>query len=1156
MSLPVFVTGVLPGNKLIGTTAEVTDGSEMIVTRGRYPPGKEYYQSISQKERERILREVQKISAQAEISFDHFVRENQAPTKELYLNEVKDELYVNVIKLSKEFEKKLGQARVAEIISRSEIGLREFYSYFVSPTRREGKRVTLIFRPGLWSVAFDIQAKVSSFSGYVWSVLDRKFIKGARETRDEKLFLFELSDETIGILQPTSQDLTKLEFYELIAEVTGDSMIKIKEIAQEIAWFTPALYKSCLQKIIRTGCQQVETLDKIYNAHTFLCVTFIELYLTPGSFVPNLQTYVKGETSAFKRLAVSISEDSYTDDYYLVAELLCYALRSINTHVTLDLETWTSLFKLCGDVIRSQRMFDYSFPEKYDSGDAVQNEYFFAAHLLQEVKSLKSDIPMFFMIAKHGGRKRERYYRYPIPVMRAERCIDHHARPQIAYFYPHTRIEFKLLFNQIFQFLTGVNPRKPQKGTPDQAFIKETESVQELLWLESYPPKERKVRDTTLTLNAKIDDSWVSALIGVMKVKVGKKLILVCVRPDNISDLVTIEQPTKKQEQIGPLSEAEKEKAIELAERALKEGYRPQKIPLSLKWLAKDYQVFLEETKDGYEYFIKIRGEKLSWEEFSYIPKEFHLHPKLKGDILENSLTWRGSGIEVNGLKSIDQLIADILADVETNFELITRILYYISGTKSEITLANISRDGDGVEYQVFPIDIDVHFFLAELSVRAPGIIARKNLTTFEVLYPPYVWEIHEKLLNGLYIRKKFLPWQVDVYDRTERELYDYQVEVIKYLEHRPRKGNLLWLKMGAGKTLIVLKYAQRLIESNKMPKYFVYTLPLGAIATVTKEIEMMGFEINLLDPRGNKKKLIVQPYVINLIGHDHMKNDHFHEQLLKYGQELFLVVDEVHLCINPTKRTTAMLKITKLCYKFIGMSGTVIKDRNIKFLIPWLEQLVTFEVTEHNFWIAMTSVVSKKIDLNLPTTREVISIDLTQTEQVKHSQYLQTKNYEGFRKAVIIARRACTNLMLADALDLYDQNKVSFVVLDTKANQTLFQDKLIKSGVSENEIYLISSKSPINYDFTDRLTYRILITTVSSSTGYSITKANYMLTSVYFTGQHVRDQMEGRLIRPTQKNHVYLRTYSAGILDMILKNYNAVRNMASAFEYALMTET
>lgn len=145
-----------------------------------------------------------------------------------------------------------------------------------------------------------------------------------------------------------------------------------------------------------------------------------------------------------------------------------------------------------------------------------------------------------------------------------------------------------------------------------------------------------------------------------------------------------------------------------------------------------------------------------------------------------------------------------------------------------------------------------------------------------------------------------------------------------------------------------------------------------------------------------------------------------------------------------------------------------------------------------------MTSVISKKVDLKIPVTRKVIQVDLTQTEEVNHSLALQEKRYDGFRKAVKISRKACTEAILNETLDLYDRGKV---VLDTKARQESFRNMLLDEDIPDKEIFLISSKNPINYNYNSKTSYRVLITTVTSSTGYSITKANYLLTSVYFTG-------------------------------------------------------
>ena len=86
----------------------------------------------------------------------------------------------------------------------------------------------------------------------------------------------------------------------------------VRVILREFKNFTPAAHKSLLQKIIRFRAENIVLLtgEKYPPEIVFVC-SFVELLLHPGSFVPDIQRYVTGMESAFKRLIVILYEDAF-----------------------------------------------------------------------------------------------------------------------------------------------------------------------------------------------------------------------------------------------------------------------------------------------------------------------------------------------------------------------------------------------------------------------------------------------------------------------------------------------------------------------------------------------------------------------------------------------------------------------------------------------------------------------------------------------------------------------------------------------------------------------------------------------------------------------------------------------------------------------------
>ena len=157
----------------------------------------------------------------------------------------------------------------------------------------------------------------------------------------------------------------------------------IDEIRNSTNYFTPAAYKSLIQKIIRFRPDTVSVNNKTYNTLLFLCVSCTRLLQSPGSFVPDIQRYVSGLESAAKRIAVSIFEDSYTENYEGLLSLLSGALLAQRA------KTWSPTSNVVKKWLETAMLgyentntFKYNISSNFTKNMVYINLYFFLIQIL------------------------------------------------------------------------------------------------------------------------------------------------------------------------------------------------------------------------------------------------------------------------------------------------------------------------------------------------------------------------------------------------------------------------------------------------------------------------------------------------------------------------------------------------------------------------------------------------------------------------------------------------------------------------------------------------------------------------------------------------------------------------------------------------------
>ena len=123
------------------------------------------------------------------------------------------------------------------------------------------------------------------------------------------------------------------------------------------------------------------------------------------------------------------------------------------------------------------------------------------------------------------------------------------------------------------------------------------------------------------------------------------------------------------------------------------------------------------------------------------------------------------------------------------------------------------------------------------------------------------------------------------------------------------------------------------------------------------------------------------------------------------------------------------------------------------------------------------------------------------------------------------------------------------FLVAKNKEDQELMRRELSAPGrLRDDEIYLITGDTPLTLESDDKRPIRVAITTYRHATGYTLSKMQILITSVYFADETVRSQLISRIVRLSQKSpSVNVITVHTGILSEVFRRYQQVGSMAAA---------
>ncbi len=374
--------------------------------------------------------------------------------------------------------------------------------------------------------------------------------------------------------------------------------------------------------------------------------------------------------------------------------------------------------------------------------------------------------------------------------------------------------------------------------------------------------------------------------------------------------------------------------------------------------------------------------------------------------------------------------------------------------------------------------------------------------------------------------------------------------------------------------TRISLDFINFLISQKELPPYVIFSLPNVAMKSVGDEILNYGFEIEVLSPtKGTPKNhpfpdLIVKgeipnKNVITLVKHDDLRL--CIGGLSTLSGRFFFIMDEVHKALNNTLRTNASVQLASLATGVIAMTGTLVVDTNVDKLIPWLKQVVPFEVNKKNFWTAANSMVAKLVNTGIKVYINEVMAEFSWDESEAYIQLVSpaiggvnsSTTAGELKKAEKICYQACTRMMvkqigrLLKKLIPLKNGGVMVVAKDSTHQRELLEGCIEDININRKDIFVMEKGASIN--LTDTTVkekkvrdYFVVIVTIRQAEGYNLSRLKAMVTSVYPSNEATRTQIEGRINRrgQTAKKLKYY-VVQVGILNWIYQNHRDARNFA-----------
>lgn len=1031
----------------------------------------------------------------------------------IYLQKYEDTLFyrfgfdVKILELGTNnfFHERLTIDQIEDLLSDPIINIVEFNNMFPGNVSSKAREKTLIFRYSNWKInhckieteqiinaivlndIFEINTNNYHVSKTYF--IDNLYI--AREKREQSLDF----DNAYNILH-TSYNVNIPKNYFFNA--------------------TPGILKSIIQKTIRThplnGILNID--NNIIECKDVLLLAFTTLlFHVKKYFLPNLQRYCSGIESACKRLAVSIVEDSHINDYNKIVELLQISyIEQSGTQVSLDVDDFITFCNLALEAQYSKQYYIYdchSYKQIDSTINIINNDIKLATYLLKQLGSFETDINMFNDIDLNRIEKNE-YINLNIHILPIYHSLDHHCCPEIAYLLDQSiniinDFSFSNLFSWIWNNSSCYNPRKTDLCNIE--FPEILRHAQQKLWklIFNYP----LINNNNLILEQfeyKLSKKDICAMVQ-MEYKYKQKTYIIVLLYDSDDDHynpIIYAKPTRLSNMEIITNEIKEIITDKIEQMMMTSGIKLQ---------------------SSFNIYSNLNNRVLQ-----LIDGEYYID----NELIDNALTFQ-TDIYINN---------NIVLPNINDSRVINRLNMFVANKKDKIELFKINMHGDSVYRQAIKEDILVAKWLQTCCDKYPNVIKMITPEIYQIKNWFYIERLireinhNNNLINNINNNNDMI---VMIYMRDDiRALKNYQLEFVEKMEYRLLNNitkHAIWLETGMGKTKLVLEYIKRNIIVLK--SVIIWTLPKSAIQSVVNE---MLYYVDLVNINiVNNKNKILKKDKINLIEHDTLR-------ILNIPTyDYMFICDEFHKCLDDTLRTSAALEFATKAKHMICMSGTMIKDTEFDNLIAWLSMCCHFAVSDKNYWCAFSETLIGTVKTNINVVREIINVNILNLQQYLSiiPPSLGGTNQKLFLiPALKLLYQSIIPVMIEKIIEILNNpNHNGIFVVCENFNMCNQIYNLLINRIDKKIIFLLGDQFPY-LDANDTSPIKIVIGPIKKAEGYTLSKLDVMITSVYMTNLATRHQIEGRINRVSQiKNEIKIITILAGFLNNIYDKYEDSRN-------------
>lgn len=1068
-------------------------------------------------------------------------------------------------------------------------------------------RHNLVFRPDNWRLDYKINMPLSDCQVFDLDTLeflapDDDSVVNPSDTKSKFItnFRFGKSDKPLAVAYTFGRGV----FKKFPGQIGAPD---------ELAWYGCGMKKSALQKAIRFAGKTVEFRDGLTIQNSdYISIIGRLLVTDPGSLIPDLQIFVKGSESYFKRLAVIIVEDASLDpvsEYsvgsktvevtdaqritallvvaaacrfgfevpeYFFQNTLDWAMEASTRKEFYEYETSHYPDKLTLHMSTTQRLYSMSSNNEGSSKEGFLGKGFhYASDLLESLKAFKSDLIMFKWVEVNYGRQNSSKKllsetQRPDKMMSFQ-AVDHHAVTDIVHFIPGEQ-SFEKKLEYLWSYGSCLNYRKHgNRRIIPKAILQAQESYttfrmmcKGLLYKAETTATlsgEHKPEQTMDLVEVKVPLGWLSFAMSTTCIKDlpnnHPKMLafLDPIMPDTIRAIRPPSKDEKKKAPVSPEAVAEaKNKFLQLLEKGVSiQCPFDTNRSLQVSW---DYDIGLLVDSKPYETW----SEQCCQARMGLMLSNHEL-TSLKGNVVDlvSLLVARLDKCERYDVVYLWRFhLSHQLSLCSQNTK--KRLLFYFQPVQDAYHLLKVSRDGKGSDLPVMPEDTEVAKIFLLLRLICPGFVDIKGNFVLLVKNRLGFLSIRDWILKSCEDAKstvdpaffRDLTWSYPF------QMKNHQQEAIRGIENKRetgQKGHLLWMDMGQGKTVIALKLIYDMMRGGEFPGYCIYTYPASAKASLEKELQSSGLPFQFHTPqKRNGKTNGSQSFFLKrkviCVDHDHLRKM---PELLDIAPNSLFVVDEVHLLMNETQRTSMGLQIATLCSDFLGMTGTLIYDKNIQKTTRWLQKVVSFPVNKKSFIVASGSVLSFKSDIGVAVHYNDVEVKMEREDFLEYSKYVPERmggvavNVD-YHEAAMISYNVVENAIYQRLLQRKQEcpgDDIFCVVKDRNTGERL-SAKLTERGY---RCFLFGKGDSLDYRPETNERYDVVFAPISQSTGYTLTKINFMITSVYPSNQASREQIQARLVRWGQKRDVYIETIHTGILTYTLNHHESASSLSKTLK-------